>query len=978
MTASSTDSDRDATVPDPSDLAAQVDAAFPTADERCERAREQIRFAAALARHHDDTEWASLVTDAVSLIESERSATPDDLIGEVEQTLAPIGEVAQSYTVHYVGHAHIDMNWLWDYPETVHTTYRAFSTMFDIMDEYPGFRFTQSQVSTYEMMAEHAPEVFDEIGDRIDAGQWEVAANTWVQGDKNMATGESQARSLLYSQQFVDDELGAESTPVDFEPDTFGHPATVPKILQDASIDYYYLGRSGGDQQPDREHGLYDQVPQLFRWRSADGSEVVAFNGAQLWYNGHVDPEDVTAVLEFESETGMREFLDLYGVGNHGGGPTRADIETIQRMAEWPVFPETELSTLEAYFESVEAAGTDDLPVIEDELNFVFRGCYSSQSRAKQYNRRLESKLPTAEALSVIAALEADFEYPQSRLRDAWQTTLFNQFHDILPGAGVSEAYDHALGSYQEAEATADLVCDRALEALDDDLALYHEDADSDVYVDDGIPLLVFNPTGQSRTDHVRTLVYDYPEDWDVNDLIAVDADGNEHPVQVLETNEDVWDKIDSGEYAQNRLPDPSRLMHDANFGPNFARVGLTVPDIPAYGYEILSLREAKGSSGGGTTASGRDPVAPADGGGTTGESGNGVTVERGKDQVTLENGRYRVVADARRGAVTSLYDKIDDREFVPDEGLFGFLTVEQEVPHAMSAWIRDQVASVDRLDEGWRLEVREQGAGSAAVRWEREYRDSTLQVELRLPRDVPTIEWELDAHWCELGDDERGVPALRLHFPVDVPDPTFRYDVPYGVTEREADGMDVPASGWADLRDAETGTGLTVANDTTYGHSADDGVLSLTLLRSSYSPDTAPEVGRRQVACSLRPHGPGWTDADADHHGRQFARTPVVEQLAHGTGTTSLPRRREFVTADTDQVAVTALKQATDGDDIVARLQELAGEPCEATVSFAWPFDDAIETSLVETEAGEMIEPTDGAITLSLDPYEVRTIRLS
>jgi alpha-mannosidase len=955
MADSSPDGSSSAAGLDPEAVADSVDTAFEADEHVLERIREQVRFAAALANHHGNDEWAALVEETVEQVESaDRGRNPVAVAEEVEQRLEPVGEVARTYTVHYVGHGHIDMNWLWDYPETAHTTYRAFSTMFDIMDEYPSFRFTQSQVSTYAMMAEHAPEIFDEIGARIADDQWEVAANTWVQADKNMSTGETQARSLLYSREFLAEELGVEATPVDFEPDTFGHPETVPKILDDAGIDYYYVGRTGGDEQPDRRHGVYDAVPQLFRWQSPDGSEVIAFNGAELWYNGHIDPGEVTAVLGFEDETGVREFLDLYGVGNHGGGPTRADVETIGRMNEWPVFPETVPSTLSSYFEAVEAAGTNDLPVVQDDLNYIFRGCYSSQSRAKQYNRRLEARLPTAEALAVVASEAGEFDYPRERLREAWQQTIFNQFHDILPGAGVPEAFDHALGRYQEAEAAVDLVCDRALEAIGEDLSLYHEDTAADAYADEGVPVLVFNPTGQSRTEHVRTLVYDYPEEWDVDDLVAVGPDGTEHPVQALETNEDVGHKIRSGEYAQNRLPDPSRLMHDVNFGPNFVRVGATVTDVPAYGYSVFLLRERE----------------------SAGERDDGPPVRRGKDEVTLENDRYRVTADARRGALTSLYDSQTDTELVPDGELFAQLSIEHEVPHGMSAWLRGQVASEEFLDEGWELEVIEDGVAAAAVRWERDYRDSTLQVELRLPRGTDTLEWSLDAHWRELGGDDRGVPVLRLHFPVDVSDPTVRADLPYGSTEREADGMDVPAYEWVDLRGAD-GTGLTVSNDTTHGHSASDGTLSLTLLRSSYSPDTEPEAGRRKVACSLRPHGPEWTDADAARHGRSVARDPVVEQLLHDGVVETLARSREFVSIDTDRAEVTAIKRAVDGDGVVVRVHERAGGSTDATVSVDWPFEEAVSTSLVEEPTGEPVETTDDGFAVSLDPHEVRTVVL-
>lgn len=945
---------------DPDDVADRADDALAGAGTVRERAREQLRFAAALAAHRGNDEWVDLVRGALADLETaDHGRDPEAVVRELESTLAPIGDAAEEYTVHYAGHAHIDMNWLWDYPETVHTTYRAFTTMFDIMDEHPEFRFTQSQASTYDMMTDHAPEVVDEIRDRIEDGQWEVAANTWVQGDKNMASGESQARQFLYTDEFVEETLDAEATPVDFEPDTFGHPQTTPKILRNAGIEYYYLGRSGGDQQPDHRHGVYGEVPQLFWWQSPDGSRVLTFNGAELWYNGHVDPSDVTdAVLDFEAETGLREFLDLYGVGDHGGGPTREDVETILRMNEWPVFPETVPSTLEAFFEAVEAAGTDDLAVVEDELNFMFRGCYSSQSRAKAYNRHLEALLPTVESLSVIAGEEAGFEYPADQLRDAWQLTLFNQFHDILPGAGVNETYDHALGRYQEAEATADLVRDRAIDALDDDVTVYQEDADAERYAENGIPLFVFNPTGRPTTSHVTTLVYDYPEAWDLDDLVAVDPSGEELPVQVFEDIDDVRRKIGRGEYSHNWLPDPSRLMHDVNFGPQFARVSLTVPDVPGYGYKVIRLQERPDA-----------------------DTNETVSVSRGKDAVTVENEYYRIRADARRGGLTSLFDKRHDVELVPDDDMLCRLSVEHEAPHGMSAWVRGQITGEDILDDGWQLDVVEEGPTVATLRWQRDYRDSSLTVDLTLAAGTPDIEWSLDADWQEVGDDDRGVPALRLRLPVSLADPVFRYDVPYGVEQRPADGMDVPACEWADVSDATNGTGLTVSNDTTYGHSADGNALSLTLLRSSYSPDRVPEVGRRQITCSLRPHGPDWDDVDAARYGRSFARSPVVEQLMPDADESVVADEASFVSVDEDQVAVECVKRPVDGDGVIVRLHELGAGPTTANVSVAWPVATAAEVDFTErsqaASAGDAVELTDNGFKVDLEEAAVRTVRL-
>ena len=944
----------DATLSDVVDaVERRLDAINVPPDEIRERIREQVRFGAALAFHRGAEDWINLVNTAITRLGNADDTTDlDALATEIERDLSQIGDVARSYTVHYVGHAHTDMNWLWDYPETAHTTYRTFSTMLDIMDEYPSFTFTQSQAATYRMIADHAPELLDEIREKAAAGQWEISANTWVQADKNLPGGESHVRQLLYADQFVSETFDTPSASVDLEPDTFGHPRTVPKILSDAGIEYYYLGRAGGDKQPDSEHGLYGTVPELFRWESPDGSSVVAFNGEKLWYNDHVDPSEATAVLDFEAETDRSEYLALYGVGDHGGGPTRADVETIERMDDWPIFPKTKHSTLQAYFDSLD---TTDLPVVTDELNYVFRGCYSAQTRVKQYNRALEATLPTAEFLSAVADAVADFRYPAENLRDAWRNVLFNQFHDILPGVGISETYDHALGQYQEAEATAIIARDRAIDSLIDAGRIHHEDTQPSVYDTDGVPLLVFNPTARPRDGHFRTIIYDYPERWNLDNLVAVAPDGTERPVQVLETKAEVTRKTETGAYSHHNLPEPSRLLHDSSFGHDFARIAVSVCDLPAGGYDRFLLRER------------------------TGEQASGNTVTRDNGTITVESRRYRVTVDTRRGGITSLYDTQQDVELVPDGERMGTLSVEREDTNDWnSGWVREQILRETTLTDGWSATVTEDGPVHTTVQWEREFRDSTFQMELTVPYDGAALDLSVTVDWHETGDSDTGVPTLRAHFPVDVTDPAFRYDVPYGYEQRPPDGKDVPANQWADVIAEDDTAGMTITNDTTHAYSAAENTLSLTLLRGSYSPDPLPEIGERTINLTLRPHDDGWDIVDAARYGREAAVDPVVQQLVPEDSPSSIPDRRQFLSVDTDGVIVSSVKRAVDGDGVVVRLFETGGKRREVALDVAWPVESAFATDLLEDpKSTDDFTVADGRVRVPIDPWELRTVRL-
>ncbi|KXA92425.1 hypothetical protein AKJ65_07595, partial [candidate division MSBL1 archaeon SCGC-AAA259E19] len=297
---------------------ARINKYLPILDDYGTRIKEEIRFALSLAEHEESNNWKNLILNTVNCLETEikNGEAPDKAVKKAEEKLSEIGERASEYTIHYIAHAHIDMNWLWNLPDTVMTSYDTFSAMDDLMEEFQNFHFSQSQASTYKAMEEECPEMFETIKKRVENGNWEITASTWVEGDKNMGSGESQVRQILYAKNYFAEKFDIESgdLKLDWEPDTFGHPATTPKILQDAGIDYYYLHRPGDKRAV---------VPRLFNWRSSDGSEVLVWNDQKLTYNNHVREREVSEVLKFESETGIKEYMIVYDDGSPKGEEVR-------------------------------------------------------------------------------------------------------------------------------------------------------------------------------------------------------------------------------------------------------------------------------------------------------------------------------------------------------------------------------------------------------------------------------------------------------------------------------------------------------------------------------------------------------------------------------------------------------------------------------------------------------------------------------
>lgn len=392
-------------------------------------------------------------------------------IKKAEEILEVFRKQAKKFRVHLVGHAHIDMNWLWNYEDTIHTCLRDFETVNKLMDRYPGLTFSQSQAHIYKIVEDHDKELFKKVKGKVKEGRWDVTASSWVEGDINMADGESIVRHILYANKYTGEKLDTK-TDVFWSPDTFGHPVTIPSLLSSAGMKYYYFMRCG--------KGL-----PLFRWKGRDGRELLAFNSR---YNNSIVPANVmNGLIEYYDRYKITDFLFVYGVGDHGGGPTEADIKRKMRLERKPAFPTLEFSTTQKYFKAVEKR-KDKLPVVTGELNTIFEGCYITHSDIKKANRDCENVLFTLEALSALTGLKGK-KTPEREMEELWQKTLFNQFHDILDGSAIHSSYDYSAKLTDEIKDKAESLIKQGMRNLLSGKKTGEEEK-----------ITVFNPLGWERT----------------------------------------------------------------------------------------------------------------------------------------------------------------------------------------------------------------------------------------------------------------------------------------------------------------------------------------------------------------------------------------------------------------------------------------------------------------------------------------------
>lgn len=919
-----------------------------------DRLSYEIRFANRLidAKPEKRGEWQQLVDKALEYVESETRKRPLNIkpvVEEAERILSPIGKAAKEYTIYCVGHAHIDMNWMWTWPETVSVTNDTFSTVDRLMDEFPEFYFSQSQASTYLAIKEYLPELYEKVKNRIKEGRWEITANTWVECDKNMACGEILCRHLLYTKRFINEEFGipVDAVKIEWEPDLFGHAHTIPGILARAGVKRYYFCRCGKGHR-------------LFWWQGPDGSRVLAFDDAVLWYNGEITPDMTRLVFDFENATGLKEYLFLYGVGDHGGGPTRRDLVAAIDMNSWPVFPNIKLSTTDEFFSAIEPKLPANLPVINDELNFVFPGCYTSQTNVKRANRYSENRLMEAESTATIASRILGMTYPSQDLAIAWRNAMFNQFHDIIPGSGVHGTYEYAQGLFQEVLARTGMVktrCLRALAASIDTTGMdgLPEDKGPGSKVGAGIGAGAGHESAFGKISTLSGgavsaepfLIFN-PNPWD-RDEIAVAK---------------VWNKEIPGDRVKVISPSgeefAGQVMERGHFwGHRFMSIAFPVEKLPPLGYRVYAITRSY------------TPVPSKPGISTNGFN-------------AMENEFIRVEVDQRSGAISRLYDKRTGYNLVPEGKRIGVLQWLLEAPHGMTAWeIGQIIKQVDFLD-GATIDMPHRGPYLGVIRANHKLNESQFTMDIILKAGVPRVEFNLNVNWLERGHHGYGVPMLKAVFPLALKGKRARFEIPYGYIERPMDGNEVPALKWADLAgerlDGKGMVGATLLNDYKYGHNVTENEIRLTLIRSSYDPDPLPELGQHEIKFALVPHSGDRKPSEAARDGYEFNNQ--IEVVATDVHKGHLPKDKGFVSINPSNVLLSGIKKAEDSYDLVLRLYETDGKAVEAQVrldsSFIKPGSSAVETDILERPIPNSTARLDGDILkVTVPAFGIATVKI-
>ncbi|MFV0402330.1 MAG: alpha-mannosidase [Oscillospiraceae bacterium] len=862
---------------------------------------------------------------------------------QVENDLLLLSSVAKKYEVTCVAHAHIDMNWMWGFQETAALTVDTFRTMLDLMEDYPEFTFSQSQASVYRIVEEYCPSMLEEIRARVKEGRWEVAASTWVENDKNMSGEEAMARHILYTKRYLSNllDIAPDSIQLDFEPDTFGHSQNLPELLNRGGIKYYYHCR-GNDAQ------------EVYTWRAPSGAELLAYR-EPMWYNSDIDSSMFSWIPGFCARNKVSRALKVYGVGDHGGGPTRRDIDAIREMSTWPLFPTLKFGTLHGFFEELEQE-RENLPSIAGELGYIFTGCYTSQSRIKQANHLGEARIGEAEALDAMARHFADDGYTTaSPFEASWRKILFNQFHDILPGSGTIETREYAMGQFQKAMAGIDINGSQAMKAL-----AAHINTSEIVVVPDsgtavgagvgyglrqeshyrmpfaerggGLPRIfhLFNATQFPRRETVELTVWDLTGEDET--IFVTDTSGKELPSQLMESGQHYW-------------------------GHNYRKL-LVLTDLPAMGYSTVLVNR-------------REPrhIAPQ----TGGDARRDYILD---ENILLENDKLRILFSARTMKLLSLKNKTTGREMVNSReypaGAFRLVT--ENPKEGMTSWRVGRQASVLDLNESCPVNIQEVHTGSlqSRIRFEIPFLSSKLTATVSLSENSDLLEYDVSVDWREVGSPEAGIPQLNFHLPFHFYCTEYRCGIQLGFADRPAREQDVPCVDLICPIPLSSDETVVLLSDSHYGYRGADNSISVDLIRGSYDPDPYPEYGLHNFRLGI-------AVATIDKVALKALASRFVHPVSACPGTVhsgTLPLTDSLFQTEGSAV-VSAVKEAEDGSGLIVRVYNPTQETDIIRLRFKKPVQSVYSTDLNERSLEALPHTKGNTVEFDLHHNALRTVKV-
>ncbi len=879
-------------------------------------------------------------------------------LSTLREAIQPLAINLKKRCINLLGHAHLDLAWLWTINETYIVAEQTFKSVLNLQKEWEYLTFCHTTPALYSWLEKNQPDLFEDIQNAVKQGKWEALGGMWVEPDTNLPDGESLIRQLLYGQLYTQKKFDS-ITEIAWLPDTFGFTWQLPQILEKSGIKYFVTGKLHWNDTTKFPHGF-------FWWRAPNGSKILAL----------ISPPNVAGVMDtnpiimsnyaisWEKQTGLQDIFWLPGIGNHGGGPTRDMLEVQEKWQNSPFFPKLKFTTAIDYLETIKTSFQEsintptksDIPIWNDELYLEFhRGCYTTHSEQKYFNRDCEKLLYQAELflsiskiISEKSRLNSNNNYlnqtnnqtyleKQERITELWKLVLFNQFHDILPGTSINEVFVDANEKWKQVKQEGEKILEECLENLASKINL------SNPPHPQAKPLIVFNPLN-----------------WQREEVVSFEIEGN------IEGNWDIYNT--EGEKILSQQIDNN---HN-NTGKNTYL--FLAEDIPSIGYRLFWLSPSQ----------------------TKLQNENLVSSE-----FILENDFLKVIVDRQTGDLASIFDKIAKREVLAGAG--NQLQSFKDEGQYWDAWNIDpnyhkyplpptKLKSIQQLETGpiqWRVRVI------------RELGKSEFQQDYILPINSPILKVKNLVNWQE----EKVL--VKAVFPLNIKTELATYEIPCGTiqrktnpqTEAEQAKWELPALRWACLTEEnpinKVKYGVSLLNDCKYGYDCQESQIRLSLLRSPKWPDTEADMGIHEFTYGIYPHQGDWIEGKTVHKGYEFNldlipfilenhHLKINQQIDKQQKNKNLPSVGKFLDLGRENLILIALKQPEDKyqdqsqddsqDDsktLILRCYECYGENAFLSINGDLGLKisskvDLLERNLFESEETLMINP------YSIDTYKV------
>jgi alpha-mannosidase len=687
--------------------------------------------------------------------------------------------------LHLLCNAHIDPIWMWVKEEGILEALSTYRVAADFCEEYPDFVFNHNESVLYEWVEQFDPPLFERIRKLIAAGRWRVIGGAYLQPDCNMPSGEAMVRQLLIGRKYFLDKFGvAPGTAVNF--DSFGHSRGLVQIFKKSGFDAYIVCRPLNDRCP---------LPSDdFVWEGFDGSRVLCHRGYNS-YESHRGEADQKILGYYEGHADHHTGLVLWGIGNHGGGPSRVDYEKIQELAK-ALAPQTEVvhSHPDAYFADLDE---EALPVVKKPLRYHSVGCYTSQVRVKQAYRALENELFMVEKMVSAARLNGMKEDFAPELAEAEKDMAFLQFHDILPGSSIAAAEEAALGQAQHGREILSRLRIRAF---------WHLLSGQARPADGSIPVFVYNP-------------HPYPV------KTVVECEFN-LPDQNKDAKRFAFPRVYRGD---RRVP--CQVLHeDSNFNVDWRKRVAFLAELEPSRMNRFDCRVEFWDE---------EPARPAPG---------------SAGRYVFDNGRLKVAINTETGALDGA--SVDGVEYLAPGSLIPMVMNDdydswgnntrafREMIARFQPMSAGQIAAFSgNEDPGALTPVRviEDGEVETVVEALFQYRDSKLTRRLYLPKQGTQVRVSVKVSWDE------PMKALKLPVVTNFPDAKYFGQTMFGRDELENDGNEVVAQRWTCVASERENKAVSIVNLGTFGSDCKDGEARLTLLRSPGYSAGCSDFSRRK-----------------------------------------------------------------------------------------------------------------------------------